>query len=236
MTETDFAFLQWAQYIVVPNEAAGRVAQDVGQERIAQNKKWGEQHHPDGTGPASFAGKNTLVIDNLTLVEMVDFFRRLCDEAHRNGTLTWRHILLEEVFEAIAEQDYDLLRKEMVQVAAVAAAWIEDIDWRTARLNNGDLSFLLDGSDVQEIADPQKQIESGLAYIQDNYGDTPLRWRDRVRDLGKYWGFEHKGFSGYGCGYQSIGLGLEFAIGRDHSFIHVRLLDRGVNLQWESGF
>jgi hypothetical protein len=37
---------------------------------------------------------------------------------------------LEEVFEAFAESSPDALRKELTQVAAVAVAWIEDIDSR----------------------------------------------------------------------------------------------------------
>ncbi|MEY9934267.1 hypothetical protein ABH926_008932 [Catenulispora sp. GP43] len=39
-------------------------------------------------------------------------------------------MLLEEVYEALAEVDPAALRAELVQVAAVAAAWVEDIDSR----------------------------------------------------------------------------------------------------------
>lgn len=63
----------------------------------------------------------------------------------------------------------------------------------------------------------------------------PLRWWERALHFGKYWGFEHKGFSGHGFGYGSIGLGLEFAFGRDHCYLNIRLLDRGIGLQWERG-
>ncbi len=42
----------------------------------------------------------------------------------------WRDILLEEVFEALAEEEPKELRKELVQVAAVAAQWVEAIDRR----------------------------------------------------------------------------------------------------------
>lgn len=82
--------------------------------------------------------------------------------------------------------------------------------------------------------DAGEQIEWGLGYIKDTY--APLRWWERVLQFGKYWSFEHKGFSGWGSGRIGIGFGLEFAVGRDHCFIHLRLLDRGIDLQWEAGF
>lgn len=41
-------------------------------------------------------------------------------------------MLLEEVAEAFAESDDARLRAELVQVAAVAQAWIESIDRRSA--------------------------------------------------------------------------------------------------------
>lgn len=99
--------------------------EDIGTEREAQFKKWGPQHHPDGTGP-----------DGLDLVSHHDFptlrdiYREMCDVAAEHGAVTWRHILLEEVFEGLAEEDPAALRKELIQVAAVAAAWVEDIDSR----------------------------------------------------------------------------------------------------------
>jgi hypothetical protein len=101
----DFTLTQWGQYVVVPTAGAGKAAVAIGEERIAQNKKWGPQSHPDGTSK------------DWELIR--DHLRDLCDE----------------VYEAAAEIDYDRLRKELVQVAAVAAAWIEDIDNRTDELN-----------------------------------------------------------------------------------------------------
>ena len=82
--------------------------QDVGDERERQRRKWGEQNHPDGTGP-QYTGH-------------ADGARRECDREHRAGRGTWRHILLEEVGEASAETDPAALRTELVQVAAVATA------------------------------------------------------------------------------------------------------------------
>lgn len=92
---------------------------DMLNERERQVEKWGEQHHPDGTG----AGYNL----------PRDVNRMECDHAFAAGEGTWRHILLEEVYEALAEEDVEKLRAELVQVGAVAAAWIEDIDSREER-------------------------------------------------------------------------------------------------------
>ena len=97
--------------------AITRVLEQVRGERTRQHVKWGEQNHPDGTGEqyASHASGA----------------RTECDREHRAGRGTWRHILLEEVWEAMAEADPAKLRTELVQVAAVATAWVEAIDRRT---------------------------------------------------------------------------------------------------------
>lgn len=52
------------------------------------------------------------------------------ENSRRSGPC-WRTILAEEVYEAFAETDPARLRHELVQVAAVAAAWVEDIDSRS---------------------------------------------------------------------------------------------------------
>lgn len=90
---------------------------EIRDERSRQIEKWGAQHHPDGTGDRFFA-------------YFASEARRRCQHADRQGTVTWYHILAEEVYEAFAESDPDKLRTELIQVAAVAAAWVEDIDHR----------------------------------------------------------------------------------------------------------
>jgi hypothetical protein len=95
-----------------------RILAEVSAERVRQVARWGEQNHPDGT---SADEKDTLIRD---------IYRAAADSAAEHGTLTWRDILREEVYEAFAEKDHAALREELVQVAAVAAAWIEDIDRR----------------------------------------------------------------------------------------------------------
>ena len=100
----------------IPKLAA---ALEVLEERRRQDAKWGEQSHPDGTG-LNYAEGNARER------------RRLCEEAFAAGRGTWRHILLEEVYEALAETDPAALRTELIQVAAVAVAWAEAIDRRGA--------------------------------------------------------------------------------------------------------
>ena len=91
-----------------------RVLQNIDHERSRQIDKWGEQHHPNGTDVEN-AGRR-------------DFYRARCDQRARDGEGTWWDILLEETYEAAAEIDPETLRKELVQVAAVCVAWIEDLD------------------------------------------------------------------------------------------------------------
>ncbi|OFV78483.1 hypothetical protein [Rhodococcus erythropolis] len=90
------------------------VLPEIADERERQDEKWGEQNHPDGTGPdyrgAAFEA------------------RRRCQRAARSGLVTYKDILEEEVYEAFAETDPVELREELVQVAAVAVAWIEKLD------------------------------------------------------------------------------------------------------------
>lgn len=105
---------------------------EVAAERERQDAKWGEQNHPDGTG--GFVVRAGRAVPD-SVVEEVRRDRavgaqRACDEAARDGRLTFRHILREEVEEAFAEHDLAALRKELVQVAAVAVSWVEAIDRR----------------------------------------------------------------------------------------------------------
>lgn len=102
------------------------VINDVLAEREKQDAKWGEQNHPNGTGPnklpmpynsgswsASFAAEQLTIMTNA---------------AAESGYVTFLHILREEVFEAFAEDDPAKLRAELIQVAAVAVQWAEAID------------------------------------------------------------------------------------------------------------
>ena len=92
---------------------------DVSRERVRQVQKWGVQTRPDGTSADLYE-------------EMAYDAKQLTDSRAADGSLTWVEILDEEVLEAFAEEDPDKLRTELVQVAAVALSWVEDLD-RKAR-------------------------------------------------------------------------------------------------------
>ncbi len=96
--------------------ALARVLEDVAAERKAQDQMWGVQEFPDGTGPE--------------FTTQAEEAKQDCAAAWSRGDLTWRHILTEEFFEALAETDPGALRTELVQTAAVAVKWVQSLDRR----------------------------------------------------------------------------------------------------------
>lgn len=100
-------------------------AEAVDDERSKQINKWGHQAHLDGTGGVLFG-------------QVARMARDECQQAARDGSLTWRHIAEEEWAEAKAETEWPELRGELVQLASVLAAWILDGDQREARSASND--------------------------------------------------------------------------------------------------
>lgn len=94
---------------------------DIETERKAQDVKWGEQNHPQG------GGKNPAAA-TLEYAARAGAWKSINDERLEAGTLGFDGILLEEVYEALAEDDPVARRAELVQVAAVATLMIEVID------------------------------------------------------------------------------------------------------------
>ena len=94
---------------------------EIHEERLRQIKKFGDQSHlPDGTGGA-------------VREKIAGYAKDRCDHALRTGKLSYLHILEEEVCEAFAESDPRALETELIQVAAVALAWVEKLrDHRAA--------------------------------------------------------------------------------------------------------
>ncbi len=98
------------------------VAEEVVWERYYQDKKWGEQNHPDFT--PGFAG-----------IPCAAGARRSCEVKASDGSISWADILIEELAEALDEAkvgNVEALREELIQVAAVAVSWAEAIDRRKA--------------------------------------------------------------------------------------------------------
>ncbi|MCX4994284.1 hypothetical protein [Streptomyces longwoodensis] len=109
-------------------------AEAVDAERQRQLAKFGEQHHPDLSGDATSQCDAREMFDqwaqNYRAINAGTF-----DPGDQDRCLDWTGILLEEVYEALAESDVARLRAELVQVAAVCAAWITDLDSRTTQPN-----------------------------------------------------------------------------------------------------
>jgi len=107
---------------------------EVMDERKRQHVRWGEQSHPDGTGsnvePLAVMTATTPAYCYLAAAELAQLAREDCQGAFAAGGGTYQHVLKEEFFEALAEADPVLLRAELIQVAAVAVAWVEAIDRR----------------------------------------------------------------------------------------------------------
>lgn len=94
-----------------------RVLAEVAGERARQDARWGVSNHPDGTG--RFASKAA-----------VEIARTSCKFAFSQGMGSWHHIMDEAVAKAFAQTAGGTLRARLIDVAAVAVAWVEDIDRR----------------------------------------------------------------------------------------------------------
>jgi len=87
----------------------------INEERFRQDDKWGEQNLPMLTHP--FTSKEF----NLAAIQC----KELCNKAITDGTISWRHILIEEVMEVFAEDNPNKQAEELIQVAAVSISMIE---------------------------------------------------------------------------------------------------------------
>jgi hypothetical protein len=102
-----------------PREDILEILVEIANETVSQDEKWGPQRHPSGTDTNYWTpGANAA--------------KRVNERAAETGSLTWREILTEEVYEAFAEEDPALLRAELIQSAAVIAQWVADLDRRAA--------------------------------------------------------------------------------------------------------
>ena len=92
-------------------------AEAVDDERQRQIKLWGPQPLPDGTGSPE-------------QIEAADIARQNCQDAFADGEGTHAYVMIEEACEVLAETDPVKLKAELIQLAAVCAKWIDDIDSR----------------------------------------------------------------------------------------------------------
>lgn len=100
------------------------VLAEVAAERRAQEARWGQQNHPDVFGEV-----HATEIEDAEI--RLDYIRSHVDLDHLQGTGDFQGILHEEFLEAYLEAlrgDKAALRTELIQVAAVAVAWVEKLD------------------------------------------------------------------------------------------------------------
>jgi hypothetical protein len=113
---------------------------EIQHEVVRSTEKHGEQNHlPLGTGdqePFLHGKRLPQPFEHVpvTLGTLAYTARNVTDDASSRGSVTWADILLEEVAEALAEDDPTRVREELIQVAAVAVKFIAAIDI-TARVD-----------------------------------------------------------------------------------------------------
>lgn len=100
---------------VTVSQLRNLVIQDIEAEMEQQDAKWGLQHHNNGTGSWDYSLR-------------AESEKSANDEAVKRDALTWSGILLEEVYEALAEKGQVRLREELIQSAAVIVQWVADLD------------------------------------------------------------------------------------------------------------
>lgn len=110
------------------------ISDQVTDEMVAQLQKWGIQNHPSVTRAATLNSEEWY-ITGLSVEEA----KKETDRAAKHGNLCWPQILHEECAESMAEcialvskpndpETLARLRKELIQVAAVAMSWALSID------------------------------------------------------------------------------------------------------------
>jgi hypothetical protein len=116
VTDTDWAsFVHTAEQCRAAAQAWRTLFGDVDAEIERADVVWGDNADlPNGTDPA--------------YTTLADYAKQDTDAAHAAGSLTWLHVLNEEVCEAFAETDPVALRAELVQVAATALRWVRALD------------------------------------------------------------------------------------------------------------
>lgn len=129
---------------VSPPAEVGAVYSEIAAEVTRSTEKHGDQSHvPLGTGdqvPLLHGTKLAKPFEHVpvTMGTLAYTARQVTDNSFAIGGGTWADILLEEVAEALAEDDPVRVRAELVQVAAVAVKFIDAIDRQGAPVTPGE--------------------------------------------------------------------------------------------------
>jgi hypothetical protein len=92
---------------------SAKVLNEIADERKRAEAKFPNQHLPFGTG-----------LDGDR--DLAEHAKASTDLAAKEGSLTWRHVIREEFYEAMAETDPRRLHDELVQLANTAMRAAED--------------------------------------------------------------------------------------------------------------
>jgi hypothetical protein len=112
---------RWTEALTEVHVATHQILDEVFAERLRQDKLFGaRQSLPDG---CDAGGDHSAMLRAQAKVEL----------AMRDGTLTWRDLINEEIAEVRAARTTADLRKELIQAAALMVAQVEDIDRRGAK-------------------------------------------------------------------------------------------------------
>lgn len=96
-------------------------------ERVRQEAKWGQQNHPSFSSEVRYYDHELRArFYGIDLTEQKA--KANCEGLHARGEGDYASILVEEVVEALCAASIKELREELIQVAAVAVAWVESID------------------------------------------------------------------------------------------------------------
>lgn len=107
----------------VKNFLKNRVFPLVEEERLSQDSKWGNtRHHPCKPDDDNFIERYLGIFSEIKAKDR-------CDNASKDeGEITWTHISLEEFSESVYAKTKNHRKKELIQLIAVACAWLEDIE------------------------------------------------------------------------------------------------------------
>jgi hypothetical protein len=107
-----------------------RLLSEIASERLQQITNWPDcEHLPDGTGGVAVRQWS------------MEIAKHACDRAYREGEITHAHVFEEEAMEVLAETDPEKLREELIQVMAVCAKWVKDLD--ESRISRQDAHCIL---------------------------------------------------------------------------------------------
>lgn len=102
------------------------VFEAIREERRQQDKKWGEQTHP--SLPPAEAPFTADAVCKALFLPTEKLATTNCQLDLEAGTLSWAAIATKELCVAVSAATEDLRRKDLVQLAAIVARWIECID------------------------------------------------------------------------------------------------------------